>query len=279
MTSMKHLPPLVRSMASAVLASFALAACALGSTEPAETSTSPLAFCNARAEAECAADVVKRCGVPSRDECVRVRSDDCMGRAPQGATVRAPLVGTCLGRVTKAYQDATITAEELRAIRTDCDAVWTGPGELKSACKVDSDCDTAAGLACVVPLGSATEVQGTCLKPHRVQSGDACDGPADVCPADAYCDGKTATCLARRVEGQQCHEWLAPCLAGLTCPGSTSPFASAKCTPRGEDGAPCSRDAECGSDLCLRVAKTPEGTCASEVVLNAIDSVCAGFKN
>lgn len=256
-----------------------LVACALGSAEPTEASYTPLRYCNARAESECASEVLGRCAIKSRAECVHARAADCVGRSPQGASVRAALVGECLATITKAYGDAKLTADELRDVRHDCDdTLWSGPGEVKAACTVDSDCDTNEGLRCLVPLGYPGEVKGTCLRPHVVRAGGACDGPADACEKGTYCDGSSATCLVRRSEGEQCHEWLAPCVEGMSCPGSTSPFASAKCTPRLPAGAPCAKDADCADDICLRIAKTAAGTCVSEVTLSPVDSICATFK-
>lgn len=260
-------------------ASSTLVACAIGSSElPVDSAYTPLSFCEARAAAECAPEVVKHCGVGKREDCLRARTEDCVGRAPQAARVRGTIAKSCVTRTSAAYVDAKLTTDELRAVAEECDSAWSGTGEVKAACTVDSDCDTDAGLRCITPLGRPDEVKGTCLRPHRVLAGDSCSGPADVCDPDSYCDSQSSTCVVRRIEGQGCHEWLAPCVAGLTCPGSTMPFSSAKCTPRRAAGTACSKDSECADDICLRVAKTTDGTCVAEVTLTPIDSICATFK-
>ena len=113
-----------------------LVACAIGSSElPIDAAYTPLTFCEARAAAECAPEVVKRCGVAKRDDCLRARTEDCVGRSPQAASVRAANAASCISRTSAAYADGTLTSTEVRAVARECDGAWSGPGAVKSDCK------------------------------------------------------------------------------------------------------------------------------------------------
>lgn len=254
-----------------------LASCAFGATDEKKQAWTLETYCDARANAECSAQVVTRCGAGGADACVRTRTDRCTLTAPQGVVLRPTKVDVCVKAVTDAYADAKLTTTELGTVRTACDAIWSGRGQIQDKCASDFDCDTNAGLSCILPIAQPGQtVEGRCLRPHVVLAGEACASPADVCEPDAYCDQPTTTCAMKKTEGQSCNPWSAPCAATLECPGG-GPFGSG-CRAKKPAGESCGTDGECADGMCVKGVKQSEGTCAKELVMSPLDSVCAAFK-
>jgi hypothetical protein len=254
------------------------AACAFGTTdEPKKQAWTLETYCDARANAECAPQVVTRCGVASPEACVKARNDRCTLTAPQGVTLRPPKVDSCVKAIQDAYVDAKLTTIELQAMRTQCDAIWSGHGQIQDKCASDLDCDVNTGLSCIIPLDQTTQQpEGRCLRAHVVLAGDACPSAADVCEPSAYCDKPTTTCVMRKTLSQSCNPWTAPCAEGLECPGG-GPFGSG-CRAKKAAGDSCGTDTECADGMCVKAVKQAEGTCAKELALSPLDSVCASFK-
>jgi len=234
-------------------------------------------YCDARANAECNALVVTKCGVAAPADCVRTRTDRCTATAPQGDALLAPKVDACVKTVTDAYADAKLTSAEVAKVRADCDAIWSGRGQIQDKCASDFDCDTGAGLTCILPVAQPGQTaEGRCLRAHKVLAGDACASAADVCESGTYCDAQSATCAMKKTEGQSCNPYTAPCVDGFECPGG-GPFGSG-CRAKKAAGESCGTDTECADGMCVKAARQAQGTCAKELALSTLDAVCATFK-
>jgi hypothetical protein len=284
----------MRIASSVIGFTFVIAACANGSTaddpngakpaqENAATITDDLStldrFCLAVGHAACSDAVVKGCGAPSADACVKARTAACNRDVPQGTTYIAANALACVTAIKVANDDGTLTADEVGAIDKACGPpIFSGPGEARAPCTTPYDCRSDIGLDCIITLDaqvSSPTPQGKCMKPNNVPMGKSCTGEADVCAPDAFCDQPSHTCKARGVAGQSCHPTLSPCAPGTKCPGA-SPFGQT-CMKLKAAGDPCKDGSECESTLCDRAKGQSDGNCADQIQLTAIDAACADF--
>lgn len=124
---------------------------------------------------------------------------------------------------------------ELRCIAGTCgDGLDEGAG-----CAHSGEC--LGGLFCV---------DGTCRAYSFCATLDrdaACPFPFDTCEYDTYCSPYTLTCDYLRASYSECSYANWECLGDLFCDYEQSP---PECEQRKEDGADCSQDRECLSNLC-----------------------------
>ena len=260
-----------RAVLSFVATALAIAACAGPEDFASETST--LAdYCKTRARVECSAALVNACGAKDADTCVADRQAACMKAVPQG-TVYVPAAGpACIVAVQAAYTTTTLTADAIASVDTACEPIFSGPGAARSPCTVDYDCSTKDGLRCLI---APEQTQGKCLAPNMIDPGGTCPGEADVCSGPYYCDVQSKVCVAEGGEGAACQPDSAPCMQGYRCPGGL--FGST-CMPLKVSGDACTADSDCQSNLCDKAAGQAQGTCADQIQLTALDSMCADYR-
>jgi len=95
------------------------------------------------------------------------------------------------------------------------------------------DCYVTEGLYCNNSTGACTKL---------VPLGGACTAD-DPCVAEAFCDGRSETCLERHKDGVECS--ANSCAKGLRCDNT-----SRKCTPLKTEGEACSAPSECRAGFC-----------------------------
>jgi len=271
---MRLVPPTAPtcSTAFAVMVTSLLAVVACAAPEdPAAQYADLTAFCAARAQAECNAQVVKQCGAKDQQTCVSKRGAACEKNVPQGTVYVPAAAPACIKAVGAAYANGTITAAALDAMNEACAVVFSGPGPARAPCTVDLDCSTKDGLRCLTPVG---ETGGKCLAPSPVEPGGPCPGEADVCSDGYFCEPKSRVCKAEGAVGDDCSPEYQPCQKGLICPGSI--FATT-CQALKPAGVACAAASECSSNLCDMAIGQATGVCADQVQLTALDSLCAGY--
>jgi len=260
---------------SVVLAMAPLVGCAAGAVDSAPTGQKYATledFCKARANAECTAIVVSKCGAPSVEACVAKRTASCKTGAPQGVTYVASNAEKCLDTIKEVYADAKLSDVEIASLGEACGSkIFSGPGGARSECNVDYDCKTQDGLVCMVPSGATT---ARCLVPNLVAGAAPCPGEADVCPGDYFCEAKSKTCATRAAISEPCYDLL-PCQPGLAC--NPSPFGGG-CHAKAGPGEPCKLDADCTKGVCDKLVGSTNGNCTETILLTPLDSVCEGFK-
>lgn len=250
---------------------FALIACAGPEDLSAECATLN-DYCASRAKTECTTQVVSQCQAKDMSTCVTDRTAACLKAVPQG-TVYVPTAGpACLKAVASAYMTATITADALDTITTQCEPIFSGPGVARSPCTVDYDCSTADGLRCLIAFG---ETSGKCMAPNMIDEGAPCPGEADICSGTYFCDPKSKVCVALGGEGSQCSPEYQPCMKGFKCPGSI--FVTT-CQALLAAGNACTTADECASGLCDKATGQSQGVCADQIQLTALDSLCAIYQ-
>src|SRR4029077_11434305 len=72
-------------------------------------------FCDARASAECNAEVILACASPNATMCVAKRQLVCVSSMPAGTTYNPSNADGCISQVSNAYADARITPDESSA--------------------------------------------------------------------------------------------------------------------------------------------------------------------
>jgi len=146
-----------------------------------------------------------------------------------------------------------------------------------SACGCDADCDT--GQICMDELNHG-EARGSCLEPcdavRPCPDGFRCREATPGDPATRICLRSCATSADCR-QGYVCGDFFKTgelfcvglCTSDADCPvrGVCDPY-SGMCgqTPQpgpGEVGDPCSRDADCKSDICVVDQGIPGGYCTA----------------
>jgi hypothetical protein len=253
-----------------------LAGCAAGAEAPPETAASLdslEAFCAARAKAECNDKVVKGCKSRTKDGCVAARKASCQSSVPQGVRYDAGAAGSCIAAVTDAYSDAMLSPEETKRLAEVCGPkVFVGKGTARDRCTSDWDCDASIGLSCLKSWGKD---EGMCLVPHRVETASACDGEADVCPLDSFCDDQTKVCVPKHAPGETCQPGLILCMDTAVCAGG-GPFGGG-CKDKLSLGETCRLDEDCKDGLCEKPTGAPMGSCAAALELTPLSAACMGF--
>lgn len=225
----------------------------------------PEGFCEQWAKAACNDTVVTKCSGGSKEvePCLQAQAAFCLGALP--ANYDSKNGKTCVEAVRKAYLDAKLTAAEIPLVvsfAAPCDQLSKGPGSAGDSCKQRSDCNTLAGLDCILKGG---QVDGTCQVPVAVSGGDPCDDPAQVCPDTHYCDG--SNCLTRIKEGQPC-DLDKPCAQDLIC------ATAGTCVPKVPNTGTCSANSECQSGVCAFGKGATTGTCVAELELTVTAAIC-----
>jgi hypothetical protein len=228
----------------------------------------PDGFCEAWAEAACQQTVIDACNAPTPEDCVRTQKDFCLAILP--AEYSSKQAKACVAAVKAAYKDADLTADEIQVVRylgAPCDQLSAGTSEEGESCNEDEDCNTAGGQSCVRKLGAA---EGTCQEPEVVDPGAACDGDAQVCDEDHYCNGEN--CVAYKKTGGAC-EGDYQCNPADRCVIPADADAG-ECTERVEASGACLADDDCQSHYCVRESASSEGQCASKIRLSITDPLC-----
>jgi len=263
---------MVSRMRVGYLSFWILLACAAPSgSDPAKDGyLTPDAFCAGRAEAECQAVVVQKCGGKDADACSTKAKQSCLTAIPQGTRYLPQNAAACIEQTRLAYQNAQLSADAIAKMKDACARVFSGPGAARAPCTVDADCSIADSLKCLVPLA---EMAGKCLVPNVVEQGGPCANEADVCTPDFFCDAMKKQCTPKAGMGESCYAQH-PCAPGLKCNGSL--FVTS-CGPLAAAGTPCSLDEECASGLCNKAKSTGQGTCVDSIVLSPLSAACAPF--
>jgi hypothetical protein len=224
------------------------------------------AFCDAWAEAACSDRAVMACS-SELDSCLENQAQACRALVPPG--YKAKYAEECVEAVGDAYDDATLTTDELDVVLKlggDCKRLVDGGQDEGGDCVESADCDGVNGFECVIQPG---QTLGTCEIPVEVGAGRRCSTPGAVCEADFYCDG--TNCVERLPEGEACDGDV--CAAGFRCALATG-AADTTCIPQLALRQPCTSDDECASGLCLG---TTRRLCVDTVPLTFESSFCNDF--
>jgi hypothetical protein len=220
-------------------------------------------FCNGRATAECSAEVLLACAIPTSSTCVTKRQAICASSAPAGTIYNPSSAESCVAQVSKAYADARITFDESTAIDAACLPVFDGPGGRDASCQNDSTCRVSTGLRCVLSAGST---QGTCQVPQAVQGGGLCSTPDARCVVGFHC-GPSAHCDIDAALNETCGSQT-PCGPGLKC------SSAGVCGPKSADGTSCASGDECLHGICNKSTTSAMGLCVSQVNLAVNEPFC-----
>jgi len=220
-------------------------------------------FCKARGEAECSTEVIKNCAAPDATRCIAKRQAACIAATPTGTSYNPNGAEPCINTISASYADAKLSAQENRTITDSCVTVFDGPGQANAACRKDVECKASAGLRCVLRGGSDT---GTCQVPERVAGRGVCSAANQACIAGFHC-GSTKHCDINGQVGASCTDVL-PCVESARC------AVAGKCEKKADDGTSCAMDEECLSALCVRVAGSAQGICASQMTLALNEPFC-----
>jgi hypothetical protein len=231
-------------------------------------------FCDGLAQAECSHAVLTACGVKDSSSCAKAMSAACVAGQPQGTSYVAANAQACVELATSTYGKSTISASEKAQLATLCGPqIFSGPGGPRSPCTSQWDCSSAQGLSCVVPYG---QMSGKCLAPTPVPPSGSCADEASVCSDPSYfCDPMQKECLPAANNGEACNQGWRPCVPGYTCTNGL--FGT--CKQLGADGAPCTLDTDCTGGMCDKASSQAEGTCASQITLTPLDSLCTPFNS
>ena len=263
-----------------------LAACTVSTeTNPARgsqyTYPTEASFCTALAAAECASAVVEACYGQTSDEntdkCVAARSVETTCRSIpglegadfSGASYDPASADACVAQRVSIYADAKLTRDEVDAIAPACVAVFSKGQGKGAACTTAIDCDTKAGLSCVLKAGQA---QGECQESMEVGPGGDCSAADAVCEAGQFCN-TDGFCFVGYGEGKACGADK-PCQDALLC---LADEAGALCAAKTADGLDCSADAECAGSFCNRAAGSNMGKCTSALTLTQLGESCEPF--
>lgn len=238
-------------------------------------------FCAGAAEAQCSATVVKNCSPPGdtadaqRLECMRdafaackddqyksdvdVTYSDDPDRTSGFANYYRPAVAeACVTALKTGYSDASLTADELKAIKKGCSPVFSKAYDVDAPCSTDQDCDSSKDLKCLRP--SATSSSGVCKKPNPRKAGEDCTSATDECVNDAgdaegfYCDPEVGICRTSRTVGQKCFEFVTgTCGEGMQCIKATEDATETTCQNKLQNQEFCNtgRGEECNSGVCV----------------------------
>lgn len=237
-----------------------------------ETPPDPLrnrgGFCEAWAEAACQKVVVENCNAPSVDDCVASQSDYCLGLIPERYSSKH--AKECLSAVKSAYKDAKLSSADIDVVvklGAPCDQLSTGTSEQGEPCSAKVDCDTSAGLTCVIKADATT---GSCEEPLEVGGGKSCADAEQVCEADFYCNGRN--CVAYTETGEVC-------VGDFECQPSdhcvlVADATDTTCEARLEIGDDCASDADCQSLYCVGATDVAPGICTGTLVLSVSEPLC-----
>ncbi len=246
--------------------------CGVDEETPPDPLRNPEGFCKSWAESACQQKVVDNCNAPDIDGCIDSQQTFCLDIVPENYT--SEHAKACLSAVKAAYKDALLTAEEIAVViklAAPCDQLSSGTSSEGHSCEKNDDCETAAGLTCVIKAGGTS---GSCEEPVEVGGGEACDQAEQVCSGNFYCDGDN--CLAYKKTG-------AACEADFQCKPSDHcviPIdgTEASCEARLDRSEPCTTDADCQSLYCAIERGETEGLCADSIILSLHEPLCKNLR-
>jgi hypothetical protein len=231
-------------------------------------------FCTAVSEIECNDAVVKACyGSDSatleedRASCQAARLSQCN---PLQLPYHQEVADECILARQQALQDAIWTKDELDAVETACLPVLSKQLPDGAQCTSNFDCDSTAGLRCVIKFGSTT---GVCGVPALMSGGEDCSDPLAVCDSAYYCEQQVSACLARPVMDEECSE-AAPCAEDFYCSG----IDPGTCVAKTKNGLGCAKDELCAGGFCIGATATMEGVCSSTLPLQINAISCDPFQ-
>jgi len=229
-------------------------------------------FCVGVATAECSDAVLSNCATSDKQNCLDVREAACNATyviPNAGLTYDSGKAQTCVDKLTTAYSQQNIEAQQFSEIRQACEAVFSGTGTKGSSCEVNTDCKQSDGYVCltqggVSDAGSAKE--GTCQIPLAVAVGESCTAPESECDTDHYCDYQGRHCVASVALNGDCSASV-PCKSQYMC-------SAGKCVAKLADAALCSTSDECASGLCLDSVKR----CATKETIAPLEPFCVAIR-
>jgi hypothetical protein len=239
--------------------------------EPPDPLANAQGFCQAWGETACQEAVVSACDAASVEACVMEQSAFCLDLLPTSyASAKA---NDCLQAVKDAYEDANLTATEIQVVRylaAPCDQLSSGVRDEGESCGDSAECNSAAGFSCIKKLGAS---RGSCEKPELIAPGEACDGAAQVCEENYFCNGEN--CVAYKKTGAVCDGdyQCSPedhCVTTVDADG----VETSACTARLDVNEVCTVDDDCKSHYCLLPASGTEGECASMIRLSRSEPLC-----
>jgi hypothetical protein len=228
-------------------------------------------YCEALATVQCNANVVAACYGSDQaslstdtQSCVNVRSSKGSCN-PSNLPYNPAAAQACLDQQDQAWNDAQLSADEVKAIEDACIGVFNGGKGEGVACTANTDCDTDIGLRCIIKEGES----GTCQKPNLVSAGNKCTDVADQCESGFHCDDG-GHCVSNPEIGDACGPAL-PCNENAFCSDGT-------CVSRKNNGSTCLKAEECSGGFCLAKAGGSDGICSSTFKLEITSENCEDFR-
>ncbi len=230
-------------------------------------------YCTGLAKAKCSTGVVGLCGV-QQDTCVAAlqANNDC--NVPTTGNYRPTAGEACINATKTAYDDGSLTPDEVASMQKACAVVFGGDGESGATCSSLLDCNLDGNYECII---KGSPPAGKCGKPETVKAGFDCGGDNQVCETGFYCDAsKGNICRNRGAVGTVCDSFSL-CLEDLAC---VSNMCSAKLAP----GDPCTAGStdQCGSNsMCWTSGMSDAGftySCLTKVTFSAFDPFCTKTK-
>ena len=230
-----------------------------------EDPLTPEAFCERWAEAACNDETVEVCQAPDAQACQASQASFCSGLLP--ASFAPDQASSCLREVERAYEDARLSADEMRVVlrlEGACGNLSAGSVAEGASCSQRLQCNTAEGYDCVF---KGTDSMGTCQLATTIDPGLRCDAPGDTCTDGFYCDGNN--CIAGKTAGQSC-TLTRECDADNYCESGT-------CATRLAVRQACTADEECASGLCYDFDDSGDEVCVDLVVLTLSEPLCSNL--
>jgi hypothetical protein len=258
-------------------------ACGEDKKEPAVGVTD---FCLGWASSACSQATVDACQAASIDACRATQQEVCLDLVGDDFIDNGEWEG-CLNSIQAAYQDADLTASELKLIALGgaCSGVVSGSGDEGDDCSEDRDCDRQSNLKCVFRDGAAL---GTCQVPEEISAGRQCNDPEDACEEGFFCS--MDYCLARYDNDEEC-SYSGQCNSDAFCnldrsvadagsPDGGSPSGGGSagvCDARYPTNDPCTADEQCQSGICYEFA-SDERVCINRLRLSRSEPICATLR-
>lgn len=244
-------------------------------TGPQYTYPTEASFCTALAKAECNKTVVGAC-FGSDDttleadtaKCVTAREATCN---PQNLPYNPAAADACIAKRTSVLSDAELTRVEIDDADEACLAVFSRDGGSGVTCAVNTDCNTADGLRCVVKPGQAS---GTCATPEILGGGEKCTADNAVCDVGFFCSATAGDyCVAQPALGEACAPAM-PCQDAFKCSADVDGVCEAKL----DNGAVCADDLQCSGGFCLKSTGQTDGNCSAKYKLEFTSQSCDPFR-
>jgi hypothetical protein len=257
------------SMGGIVVGAMAMGCSSSDDPPPADPLATESGFCVELAKVICQDAVVESC-YGSAASTLEDDKKTCLENAETKFCNAANLVyrpagaQECIDSYKAAYDEAELNQAELDNLAKACHKTLSGSAVKGESCEVDSDCNGADGLYCVIKPGA----EGTCQVPEEIDPGLDCGSANQVCVDGFFCSSDADACIAERDVGDECSE-AQPCNAEALCDDATT-----MCVAKKANGNECTRNEECSGGFCDINAGDIDGRCRATLPVTVANGQC-----